>query len=64
MDRNIKELELLLSRVQVEKKCEVIPVKLQPSLVAFLKDHYGKGNVSTFIRNCVVKTLEKELEGL
>lgn len=50
------ELERLLSRIKIEKKCEVTPVKLQPSLLVFLKKRYG--NVSKFVRESVIQRLE------
>lgn len=58
--KDLHELERALSSLGCEKITHVTSIKLQPSLLAYLKRRYG--NVSRFLRECVIQRLEKELD--
>ena len=56
--KNKSELEHLLHRVQIEKKTELVPVKISMSLYSWLKRHH-KGHVSSFLREALIEKLER-----
>lgn len=63
MNRKTKsELERLLHRAQIEKKTELVPVKLPLSLFSWLRRHH-RGHVSSFLRQALIEKLERMVDG-